>query len=53
TLVRTTVKEISSLGRNTQGVKLIRLDEGETVAELERVAALDGDDELAEAPTLH
>jgi DNA gyrase subunit A len=53
TLVRTTVEEISSLGRNTQGVKLIRLDEGETVAELERVAALDGDDELAEPPTLH
>jgi len=53
TLVRTTVQEISSLGRNTQGIKLIRLDEGETVAELERVAALDGDDEPAEPPTIH
>ncbi len=53
TLVRTAVKEISTLGRNTQGVRLIRLNPGETVAELERVAALNGDDEPGEPPTLH
>ena len=57
TLVRTTVREVSVLGRNTQGVRLIRLDSGETVAEVERVAALNGDedggDEDEAAPTLH
>ncbi len=51
TLVRTTVDEISVLGRNTQGVRLIRLAEGERLVSIERiealengVAAADGDD---------
>ena len=38
TLIRTRVKEISIVGRNTQGVRLIGLDEGEHLAGLERVA---------------
>jgi len=37
-LVRTKVSEISSMGRNTQGVKLIGLGEGEQLVGIERVA---------------
>ncbi|MGC8519750.1 MAG: DNA gyrase C-terminal beta-propeller domain-containing protein, partial [Steroidobacteraceae bacterium] len=54
TLVRTPVDEISVLGRNTQGVRLIRLDEGERLVGIERIEALEGEaDETlagAEAP---
>jgi DNA gyrase subunit A len=42
TLVRTPVKDISVVGRNTQGVRLIRLDEGERLTGIERVEALEG-----------
>jgi DNA gyrase subunit A len=41
TLVRTGVGEISVLGRNTQGVRLIRLAEGERLVGIERVESLD------------
>jgi DNA gyrase subunit A len=41
TLVRTPVGDISILGRNTQGVRLIRLDEGERLTGVERVESLD------------
>lgn len=44
TLVRTSVSEISVLGRNTQGVTLIRLDEGEHLIGLARVAASEDDE---------
>jgi DNA gyrase subunit A len=37
TLIRTGVEEISMLGRNTQGVRLIRLGEGERLVEVERI----------------
>jgi DNA gyrase subunit A len=37
TLVRTRVNEISIMGRNTQGVRLISLTEGETLVGIERV----------------
>jgi DNA gyrase subunit A len=49
TLVRTQVGDISSMGRNTQGVTLIRLDEGESLTEIEAVQSLssDNDDEAA------
>ena len=40
TLVRTHAAEISVLGRNTQGVRLIRLDEGDRLVGVERVEAL-------------
>ncbi|HEY5624047.1 MAG TPA: DNA gyrase C-terminal beta-propeller domain-containing protein, partial [Gammaproteobacteria bacterium] len=40
TLVRTPTAEISVMGRNTQGVRLIRLDEGDTLVGLERVEGL-------------
>ncbi|GMU76397.1 MAG: DNA gyrase subunit A [Gammaproteobacteria bacterium] len=45
TLVRTPVDEISEQGRNTQGVRLIRLDEGERLVGLDRIIALSGDDD--------
>jgi DNA gyrase subunit A len=47
TLVRTTVDEISVQGRNTQGVRLIRLGEGERLVGIERVESLEGADETA------
>jgi DNA gyrase subunit A len=44
TLVRTPVGEISIQGRNTQGVRLIRLDEGDRLVGLERIIADGGPD---------
>ena len=41
TLVRTPVRDISVVGRNTQGVRLIRLAEGERLTGIERVEGLD------------
>jgi DNA gyrase subunit A len=43
TLVRTPVVDVSVVGRNTQGVRLIRLDEGDRLTGVERVESL-GDD---------
>ena len=37
TLVRTRVNEVSVQGRNTQGVRLIRLKDGENLVGLEQV----------------
>jgi len=54
TLVRTPVSEISVVGRNTQGVRLIRIPDGERLVGLERVEALNGEAgeaaEIAETP---
>jgi DNA gyrase subunit A len=47
TLVRTPVADISTMGRNTQGVRLIRLDENDRLVGISRVEAIPGDDELA------
>jgi len=44
TLIRTRVKEISVIGRNTQGVRLIELSEQERLAGLEKVAETDEDE---------
>jgi DNA gyrase subunit A len=49
--VRTPVSDISVVGRNTQGVRLIRLGEGERLTGIERVDALEADAGAAEAPT--
>ncbi|MFC3153395.1 DNA gyrase subunit A [Litoribrevibacter euphylliae] len=38
TLVRTRIDEVSVLGRNTQGVRLINLSEGERLVRVERIA---------------
>ncbi|HUA88209.1 MAG TPA: DNA gyrase subunit A [Steroidobacteraceae bacterium] len=53
TLVRTTVDGISVQGRNTQGVRLMRLDESERLVGIERIESLEGEDQessLAEGP---
>ena len=41
TLVRTPVDEISVVGRNTQGVRLIRVAEGERLTGIERIESLE------------
>jgi DNA gyrase subunit A len=50
TLVRTPVSEISVVGRNTQGVRLIRLGDGERLTGIERIESL-GDDPAVAGPT--
>jgi DNA gyrase subunit A len=45
TLVRTPANDISVLGRNTQGVTLIRLGKGEQLVQIEPVASSDHDDD--------
>ncbi len=44
TLVRTRVNEVSIQGRNTQGVRLIRLSDDEKLVGLDRIANLSSDD---------
>jgi DNA gyrase subunit A len=52
TLVRTPVADISVVGRNTQGVRLIRLEEGDQLSGLERIEGLAGEaDEDSSDPT--
>ena len=51
TLVRTRVSEVSIVGRNTQGVRLIRTAEDEHVVSLERVCDVDDEDEGSEDGT--
>ncbi|OGT59892.1 MAG: DNA gyrase subunit A [Gammaproteobacteria bacterium RIFCSPHIGHO2_12_FULL_43_28] len=46
TLVRVPVAEISCIGRNTQGVRLIQLCEGEKLVSLEPIANIKGDEEV-------
>jgi DNA gyrase subunit A len=46
TLVRVPINEISVLGRNTQGVRVMRLAEGEALVSVECVAAGSGDEEV-------
>ncbi|WP_314406950.1 DNA gyrase subunit A [Pseudomonas kuykendallii] len=48
TLVRTRVSEVSSLGRNTQGVTLIKLAKDETLVGLERVQEPSVEEDLEE-----
>ncbi len=45
TLVRTRVAEISCLGRNTQGVRLIKLSKGENLIGVEKIVDIDADDD--------
>lgn len=49
TLVRTSANEISQLGRNTQGVRIIRTKEGESLVQVERIIESEDDDPSAEA----
>ena len=47
-LIRTKVEQIRETGRAAQGVRLINLDEGETLVSLERIAEPEEDEELLE-----
>ncbi len=47
TLVRTRADEVSVLGRNTQGVRVIRTKEGESLVSVERIAETDEDELVA------
>lgn len=55
TLVRTRIDEVSSQGRNTQGVRLIKLKEGESLVGVEQIEEPEEeaglDDEGVEAPS--
>jgi DNA gyrase subunit A len=42
-LVRTKVQDVSVVGRNTQGVRLIKLGKGENLTQLVQVASMEGD----------
>ena len=44
TLVRTPVGDVSIMGRNTQGVRLIRVESGQRLVGLARIESMDGDD---------
>lgn len=45
TLVRVPVSEISLIGRNTQGVRLVQLSEGEALVKLEGIAVIKGEEQ--------
>src|SRR4029077_20026535 len=47
-IVRTPVRDISEIGRNTQGVRLVTLDAGEKVTSVARLA--EKDEEAEEIP---
>ncbi|HEX2387358.1 MAG TPA: DNA gyrase subunit A, partial [Candidatus Binatia bacterium] len=49
-IIRLRVKDIRMIGRNTQGVRLIDLEEGERVVSLARVAEKEEEDESAPQP---
>jgi DNA gyrase subunit A len=46
TLVRTPVSDISIIGRNTQGVTLIRVEEGQRLVGLARIESIEGEEEI-------
>jgi len=48
-LIRTRVAEIREMGRATQGVTLINIDEGTQLSGLQRVIESDADDDAADA----
>jgi DNA gyrase subunit A len=49
--IRTSIADIREAGRATQGVKLIRLDEGDEIAAITKLNEHEGDDELIETVT--
>ncbi|HBP23509.1 MAG TPA: DNA gyrase subunit A [Planctomycetes bacterium] len=48
-LIRIPVDDVSAIGRSTQGVRIIRVDEGEQVAAVTKVVVEDEDDEDEES----
>ena len=49
-LIRTKVEQVRETGRAAQGVKLINLDEGESLVSLERVAEREEDEDVTTVP---
>jgi len=45
-IIRMRIKDIRIIGRNTQGVRLIELEEGERVVSLARLAEKEDEDEV-------
>jgi DNA gyrase subunit A len=52
TLVRTRVNEVSVIGRNTQGVRIIRTAEDEHVVALQRIDEIEEDDSILEGDVI-
>ena len=50
-LMRTQASEISVMGRSTQGVNLMRLQDGDTLAAIECVAPAEAEENEADAET--
>ncbi|MFN3597719.1 MAG: DNA gyrase subunit A [Rubricoccaceae bacterium] len=50
-LIRMPVSDISSLGRNTQGVRVINLREGDAIADVSRLAASDDPEGVLPGPS--
>jgi DNA gyrase subunit A len=48
TLVRTPISDVSVMGRDTQGVTMIRLSKKEKLVKIERIESLEGDDAEAD-----
>ncbi len=49
TLVRTPISDVSVMGRDTQGVTMIRLSKKEKLVKIERIESLEGDDDELDA----
>jgi len=49
TLVRTAAGQVSKVGRNTQGVRLIRLSNGENLSQIAKICEMDGMDDETDA----
>jgi DNA gyrase subunit A len=47
-LIRQAIERIRTIGRNTQGVKLIRLDEGDSIADITTIAHEENDNDTVE-----
>ncbi len=52
TLVRIAVSDVSEMGRNTQGVRLIRLTKGEKLVEIEKIEVLSSTDESGDGENI-
>ncbi|MCY4275122.1 MAG: DNA gyrase subunit A, partial [Gammaproteobacteria bacterium] len=52
TLIRTNVRDISVIGRNTQGVRLISLNEGDTLVSMTKIVEPDVGEEDHETDTV-
>ena len=47
-IIRISMRDLRVIGRNTQGVRLFKLDEGEKVMAVDRMAEIISDDEEGE-----